>query len=1065
MTKKLNIYRASAGSGKTRTLVKEYLTLAFEKPGNYRHILAITFTNKATDEMKARVVEYLERLAEGKDEKLASEILGEMKKRNYYTKDISISKKASEVLSSILHDYSNFNISTIDSFCIRIIRSFAKELGLPVGFTLELDTDYVLEELTAALLDKVGSDEVLTRYISEFIESRMDDEKSWEVEHEIKEFGRQIVNEKFWLRKINTQDDVYDDKDRVLSLINDIRQVKYNFESSLKSRAVRIVELIEGEGLTYDDLKGKTRTSILKYCENLSSNIVIPSKTLLGYFDSNTFFNNPSKIESEVYSLFAEINDILDNNLRSYYTACVVFKTIFSIGILGDLLGFLESFRKNNRTILSTDVNSFLRLLISDDISPFIYEKIGVKLKYFLLDEFQDTSRFQWDNLRPLVINSLSEQNNSLIVGDVKQSIYRWRNGDMRLLLSDVRNDLSAFESLIEDETLEVNWRSHKEIIEFNNAFFMSLKNHIAQASQLNDDDYLMKSYHEKLTVQKPSGMKNGGYVEVNFFETDKDSGINSNEQSEMRVIEIINNDLKENYKLGDILVLVRENKESRVIAGVLASAGIPAVSEHSLLLKTSPAVNFIVAALRFLNDSRNRLSRTVMLHNFLKMMNSGIDAVSIFNDSLEQFGKIFLEYMPDEFFKEEEKPKRLPVLYNLTVYELVEHIISIFGLGSEGNPYVIKFLDEAGKFTQDKDSGVNLFLRYWEDNKHKLSISLPDDSGSVKIMTVHKAKGLESKVVIIPYANWGIKINGGKDKIWASASVAPFNQASAYFIKAVKEVPDSHFAADFHDEERLIELDSVNLLYVSMTRPEERLYLNVPIERNSSIANVIKAAVENIYADKIKDNRLSLGSKEFSEPLSVKEKENIIIERKPLHSFNANPYFKKLFIRPSYRKLKVFENERMKIKTDNGVVVHKILSYIVTKDDIESALNKSILEGIILSADIDKFRKLILKAITSPEAKPWFDGSFTVKPESEILTTDNRILRPDRVMLKDDRAVIVDYKTGREEDKHSAQLNEYAKILSEMGYSKIEKYLLYINDYKDEININVKRLNGANHE
>ena len=742
-----------------------------------------------------------------------------------------------------------------------------------------------------------------------------------------------------------------------------------------------------------------------------------------------------------------------------------MFKTIFSIGILSDLLRFLDTFRKNNRTILSTDVNSFLRLLISDDISPFIYEKIGVKLKYFLLDEFQDTSRFQWDNLRPLLINSLSEQNNSLIVGDVKQSIYRWRNGDMRLLLNDVRKDLSAFDSLIEDETLEVNWRSHKEIVEFNNAFFMSLKNHIALTSQLNDNDYLIKSYHEKLTVQKPSGMKNEGYVEVNFFETDTDTGITSNEQSERRVIEIINEDLKEKYNLGDILVLVRENKESRVIAEVLASAGIPAVSEHSLLLKTSPAVNFIVAALRFLNDSRDRLSRTVMLHNFLKMKNAAVDSVSIFNDSLEQFGKIFLEYMPDEFFKEEEKPKRLPVLYNLTVYELVEHIISIFGLSSEGNPYVIKFLDEAGKFTQDKDSGVNLFLRYWEDNKHKLSISLPDDSGSVKIMTVHKAKGLESKVVIIPYANWGIKINGVKDKIWASTSEAPFNQASAYFIKAVKDVEKTYFAEDYYDEARLVELDNVNLLYVSMTRPEERLYLNVPAKSKESIANVIKAAIENIYADKIKDNRLTLGSKEFLKPPAKKDENNIPVERKPLLSFNANPYFKKLFIRPSYRKLKVFENERMKIKTDNGVVVHKILSYIVRKEDIDSALNKSMLEGIIQSADMEKFRKLILKAITSPEAKPWFDGSFTVKPESEILTTDNRILRPDRVMLKDDSAVIVDYKTGREEDKHSAQLNEYAGILSEMGYSKIEKYLLYINDYKEEINIKVKKLNGASHE
>ncbi|MFA5011783.1 MAG: UvrD-helicase domain-containing protein [Ignavibacteria bacterium] len=1064
MMKNLYIYQASAGSGKTRTLVQEYLILAFKNPGNYKHILAVTFTNKATEEMKTRIIDYLVKLSEGNDEKLAQDIISTLKQRGWYSKTFDISKTAAQVLSGILHDYSSFNISTIDSFCVRIIKAFAKELGLPVGFNLELDTDMVLDEITSSMLDSIDTDYLLTKYLSEYLDSRLDDEKTWNIDKDIKEFGKQIVSENFWLRKLNSTEDVYDDKNKVLELVNDIRQVKFSYENNLKLKSHSIIELINQEGLTHADLAGGSKSGILAYCEKLQKGPAEPYKTLTKYFnEGKSFFKNNAKIENDVIRFYSEIIHLISTQARSYNTANIIFKTIYNIGILGDLLRFLNSYRKKNRTILSTDINSFLRLLISDDISPFIYEKLGIKLNYFMLDEFQDTSRFQWDNLKPLIINSLSENNNSLIVGDVKQSIYRWRNGDMRLLLYGVKRDLHAFSSMISEESLKTNWRSHKQIVDFNNRFFLTLKNRFANLDD-SSNEYMIQSYEENSTKQLISGEKTDGYVEVNFYEEDKETGISANEQSEKRVTEIINEILKDNYSLGDVLVLVRKTKDGREISESIAKAGYSVVSEQSLLLISSAKINFIVSTLKYLNDSRNKLSRTEMLYNYNQIKNLNYSNSDILNDSIELNGKIFVEIMPDEFFKDDEKPKHLPVLYNLTVYELVEHIISIFELNNDADPYIVKFLEEVNRFAQEKESDIYSFLDYWEDNKHKLSISVPDNMNSVRVMTIHKSKGLESRIVIIPYANWSIEIDGNKDKIWASTSEAPFNKASAYYVKAVKEAKSTYFEKDYLEESKLVRLDNINLLYVSMTRPTDRLYLNVPVKSVSSIADSIKSSIESDF--EVKNNKLILGERTiFKDEDNGKSKNKIRKEFIKLESINSSPYFKKLFIRPSYRKLKVIGNERFRLKTDNGVVVHKLLSYITTKHDIDSALIKGLMEGIISSAEKEKFKTLLTKTTESEETRDWFDGSYSVKSESEILTTDNRILRPDRVMMKNDCTVIVDYKTGREEQKHSSQLDEYAEILSEMGYKKVHKYLLYITDKANEIKIKVKDLNGGMNE
>jgi len=1061
MNKNLLIYQASAGSGKTRTLVKEYLNLAFTNPGNYKNTLAITFTNKATEEMKARVIEYLVKLSKGGEEKLGEEIVSDLKERGVPTKNFNLRKTASDVLYSILHDYSNFNISTIDSFCIRIIKSFAKELGLPVGFNLELDSVAVLDELTNQLLDTIGTDEFLTKYIEDYIMYKLDEGYTWNIDKDINTIGKEIFNEQFWQRKLEMKgEDVYESKEQTKLLIDEIRKVKFSFESQMKKYSNEISDIIERNKVETKDLVGGSSTSIVNYCAKINKgDYAEPYKTLRKRIDDGqSVFKSSSSYSVKIDKLFNELVSFYDNNVKAYVTSDVVFRTIYNIGVFSDLLRLLDAYRKDNRTILSTDINNFLRILISDDISPFIFEKVGVKLKHFMLDEFQDTSQFQWNNIKPLIVNSLSEQNTSLIVGDVKQSIYRWRNGDMRLLLEGVERDLAAFKDIIKTDTLSVNYRSHKEIVDFNNRFFLRFKNNLASSEKhAGENEYLIKSYDEKVLCQKNNGKKNEGYININFFDYAKGGELSSNDFSNQRVKEILYELKKDGYKPKDVLVLVRTSADSRAISQVITEEGYDVVSSLSLLVKNSPKVNLILNALRFITDSTDTLARTEMLYNYSKIENKEVELKDLFFDSKDFDGKLFLELMPDGFFKENEKPKRLPVLNNLTSYELVEHIIGIFKLNREADPYLIKFIDEVYKYNSEKDSDAASFLEYWEEKKDEISINLPEEADSIRVMTIHKSKGLESKVVIIPYANWGLELDGKKEKIWVSTDKAPFNKASAYYINATQNAGESYFADDYSEASKMTRLDNVNLLYVSFTRPKERLYVNVPAGRISSIANVIKDAITDEYGDSIKDNSLTIGVRGKS---SADESKSDGLET--MEYFNSTPYYKKIVIRPSYKKLKVFESEKRKVKTDKGVVVHKLLSYIIKADNLENALNKGLIEGLINQTEKEDYRKLLNAVINSKETKEWFEDKWEVKPESDILTKEGKVLRPDRVMLKDDTAILVDYKTGKEETDHGEQLDEYGTILGQMGYKKVEKYILYINDYNDEITTTVNNLNGG---
>ncbi|MDD5363241.1 MAG: UvrD-helicase domain-containing protein [Ignavibacteria bacterium] len=1054
MLNKLNIFQASAGSGKTRTLVKEYLEIALSNPGNYKSTLAITFTNKATEEMKSRVVDYLIALSKGGEQQLASELKDSLTQKGKLVELPDIQNLSSEVLKNILHDYSNFHISTIDSFCIKVLRSFAKELGLPVGFNVELDTDKVLEDITAKLLDRIGTDEELTKYIDDYILYRLDEGRTWNIADDLKEIGREIFSEDYWKKKLDSKtSDVYGDRNKTAELISEIGKIKFTFENYIKTKAGEIKSVIESDNLTHDDFVNKSRGGAYSYMlKILNKNDYEPSVSLRNVIGKDgDLLKTKSPKSAIINKAVREIVDFYDKNLAGYITANAVFKTIYNIGIFSDLLKLLDDYRKENHVMISADINNLLRSLMSDDLSPFIYEKLGSRIRNIMIDEFQDTSGFQWNNLKPLVINAISERNSALIVGDVKQSIYRWRSGDMRLLLEGVERDLSAFKELISKETLNTNFRSHKNIVDFNNKFFLNLVSNISNEDETYFNHYLSESYEEKSLVQKNSGKKNHGYVKIKVFPYNKESDIDTNSESEEYTKDILSELKNDGYKPNDILVLVRTGAESISISSLITSLGYDVISEKSLLVNNSPSVRMLIYLLKYISDNRNHLAKTGVLYNYSILSGGEHNLRMIFEDGLNKRGEHFNGIMPEEFFKDADKHRIKSILNDLVLYDLIEHLVSIFKLDKKADPYIIKFLDTAYRYSKDNDADVTSFLEYWETNRNKLSIGIPENTDGIRVMTIHKAKGLQSRVVIIPYANWELDANGNRTSMWASSDKPPFNKASGFFVKASSDLAESYFVQDYITERALTRLDNVNLLYVAFTRPAERLYINVPEKRIKSIGNRIAGVLNSFpeFSEKFTDNVFETGDKKKASELSGgKEEEKITVTEQK--DFVSELWYKKTVIKPAYKKLKIADAHNVKI--NRGVLIHDLLSRLKTAKDVDGCINSAHVNGLINSGETEEYKKILIKIVTDAEVKDWYEDNWTVMNESEILTAEGKTVRPDRVLIKDKEAVIIDYKTGKERKEDEEQLKEYEILLKQMGYIDIKKYLLYIGDYNGKI-------------
>ncbi len=1026
------VYKSSAGSGKTYTLVKEYLKIVLMFPAKFRNILAITFTNKAANEMKERIISNLIELSATEPDKnsitnkyLLPELISDLK-----IDTETITKRSSEALELILHNYSDFAIGTIDSFVHKIIRIFAHDLHLPLNFDVEMDEDTLISQAIDLLISRVGTDEKLTKVLVRFTEDKTENEQNWNIEKDLQTFAKSLLKEdgQYQIEKLKklTLNDFLKINKKILENIK-------KFEDSVKEKASIAIQLIHKNDVSISSFYYGNQ-GIGKYFNNLYNGDfekIKPNSRVIQTIEENKWYSGKTddyqksaidNIKSELKEIYLDIEKIIINRHGKYMVLKLLRRNIYPLAVLNEIEKILNEIKTQNNIVHISEFNKRIADIVLNEPVPFIYERLGEKYKYFLIDEFQDTSVLQWHNLLPLIDNSLSEDNFNMLVGDGKQAIYRWRNGEVeqfaklpKIFKKENNPYISEREqNLIRNynsEELKKNYRSKAEIVDFNNKFFKVVASLIKPPYD---------SIYENLEQEFETN-NTGGYINIDFI--DKKNAEDSFEEINFKKIkEIILELQQQNFNWGDIAILCRKNKEASNIARFLLNENIDVISSESLLLSSSHKLNFIIALIKFMLDPSDNIQKTHIL-NFLKQNNQ--------------------ESFRDKLF--------ISKLRNLQVFDLCEELIRLFGLNSQPDPYIQFFLDAVLKFTIENNSGVSDFIDWWEEKKDKLSIIVPEGINAVNILTIHKAKGLEFPVIIYPFANESSRMT--KKELWVDLNEPEIPEMDAALLPAIKDMEDTSFADLYVEEKNKSFLDMINLLYVVMTRPTDRLYIltEKPSENPKEINSLSHVFVYYLKSEGLwleNTTEYSFGNEQFFKRIIKPEDKSIF----KLESFISEDWRRKILISTSAPEIwDVSDPDRNK---EWGNLVHALLANIITYDDVENAVEDFFSKGIIDKTEKDKLLEKIKQLVMDPRVKPFFEKNLNIKTETEILLPNGQTFRPDRLILSENKAIVIDYKTGKAEEKHKKQINHYARLIEEMGYNEVEKYLLYIDDEVEVVRV-----------
>ncbi|MGD0711879.1 MAG: UvrD-helicase domain-containing protein [Bacteroidales bacterium] len=1052
------VYKSSAGSGKTFTLVKEYITLAIQKPEYFRHILAITFTNKAANEMKDRTLRYLTELSFFPFDKNSAAykfLLPDLLKITSLNEK-EIAEKSRQVLNSILHNYSDFAIGTIDSFVHRIIRSFAHDLKIPMNFEVEMDMGKLLSNAIDLLLNKAGSDELLTKILVEFAEAKTDDEKSWHIEKDLHDFAQQLFKEDNYLHL---------EKIRNLS-INDFLEIRKKletliskFEKDITTIASKTYAQITKYNIPTDSFY-RGNSGIGKYFENLSNGLIgkiNPNSYVAETVEQDKWYagkattsekSNIDKIKEELGNAFLKIRQIKEKQYKQYVIYKLLFANIYPVAVLNEIESIIDEIKKEDNILTISEFNSrILKIVVSQPV-PFIYERIGEKYQNYLIDEFQDTSTLQWMNLLPLIENSLSYDHFNMIVGDGKQAIYRWRGGDVEqfAFLPDLPKGISdtfskeraaAIKRSYEEKNLSSNYRSKAEIIDFNNKFF----SYISSTSS----DYIKFIYKQCEQTYNPENK--GGYIQIDFIDKNDFEDITYDEITLDKITEIIDELQEQNFLFRDIAILCRSNKNASVIARHLISSGIKIVSEESLLLATSPEISFLLACASFIANTNEDLSKYRILHYLISkslVLDNDIFALckvlrrasSGKDNSINT--NLFCEYLHKNNFI-----INLSLLASLPVYEVFEELIAIFGINKITDSYIQFFLDAVLEFSAKKKNNIPEFLNWWEEQKNKRSIIVPDGIDAIRIMTIHKSKGLEFPVVIYPYATE--RVRNTKNNLWIDTDIPEIPELQSSLVNNNEQLGETEFEEFYLLEKNKSFLDMLNILYVVMTRPSERLYIlsKKPSDNFSepkSIPDLFASFLQS--QDKWDENK---GLYTTGEKLSYIREKDDATKTVSLHPYRSRKDGQLVHLRK--KSSDVWDVENPLRNSEWGNLVHFILSLIDNIENTEKVIYQLVQDGIIEKEQENELTVEIKNILSLPEIAEYFQKDSVFKSEAEILLNDGTVIRPDRVVLKGNKAVILDYKTSSHiSDTHKQQIKQYAEAMERMGYSETEQILVYVD-------------------
>lgn len=1039
------LYKSSAGSGKTFTLVKEYLKLALtddqNPPQKYKHILAITFTNKAAAEMKERITRSLKELSHPEENNTT--LLEILCKETGLDQD-KIQNRAQRILHTILHNYSDFAIGTIDSFVHRIVRTFAYDLQLPVNFEIEMDDDKLLLEVIDLLISKAGNDEELTRALVEFTETKTEDEKSWHIERDLFDFSKNLLTEEGIvhlekLKKIKTAD--------FLSIRKGLNETIKKFENTLKMAADEAYESILKQGLEHSSFyQGKN--GISKFFENICvgnfdklepNSYVVKTIRENKWFSGKTSPEDKSKIEnikSKLSESFHFIRNIVEKQQSLYCLLKLINKNIYSLAVLNEIEKLLLEIKKQNNILHISEFNKIISNIVLNQPVPFIYERIGEKYNHYLVDEFQDTSVLQWQNLLPLIENALSEGHLSMLVGDGKQAIYRWRGGEVEqfaqlpsVFIKEKNEFILEREQTLKrnynEKELNKNYRSKKEIIDFNNSIFSVLS---GKLSGLHGTIY---KDHE----QQSNPENTGGYVSINFV---KEEGDQTEQETLEQIYNTITNLQKDKFKLSDIAVLCRTNKTGNAIAEHLTAKGIGVLSADSLLLKNSKKVRFIGSLFRYLNQPYNDITRVEILQHLTEsglIKNDLHTLIELIKNKHAREFDVLLTQNGFEFNRQ--------ALIRLPLYELAERVVSIFKLAASADSFVRFFMDEVLGYTIKNNNSLPGFIEWWETRKENASMNVPEGTDAVNIMTIHRSKGLEFPAVILPFANW--KVSDGKKNLWVDLKHNEVPQLESALLPATKELQKTAYANLYEEEKNRSLLDNINLLYVAFTRPEERLYIitGEPSKTPDNIGNVCDILC--FYLRSLQLWNDTQQNYEFGKSVPRVHKNTKSKKTVKQTDFISSDWRSILKMRANAPE--VWNTDDLTSKKDFGLIVHSILAKVRSAEDLPPTLTQYLNEGVIDLQEKNILFQKLNNIIEHPQLRPLYTAGNIIKTEAEIILPTGETYRPDRVVINSGSTVLIDYKTGIKQDKHIKQIKKYAELLSQMGYTGIELYLVYIDD------------------
>ena len=1079
MEQALTVYKASAGSGKTFTLASEYITLVVKNPQDYRSILAVTFTNKATQEMKTRILSQLYGIAHSLPD---SEAYYEQVRMKTGFSEQTIRENAAKALSLLTHHYNEFRVQTIDAFFQSVLRNLARELNLTANLRVDLNDEQVEAQAVDELINSLEEGEEVLNWIRDYIDKNIEDDKGWNVISQIKDFGKNIFKD-FYKDHKTELDNRFSNKSFFNGFITDLRKRRTRILNRLNEHAKQMYQKIRDANLDNPNLfNGKTKgilPHIIKLTKGTPSN-----DTTLQYVQSciDSAEKWPaSKCPAEEKAAIIELasaslcsdlkilNDYRINDWKEYQSCNLTLKHLSQLRLLHAISEAVDEINKDTNRFMLSNTQSLLCTLMKDSDTPFVFEKMGAYLKHIMIDEFQDTSTIQWNNFRKLLDNCMAQvDSHNLIVGDVKQSIYRWRQGDWKLL-NNIEHEFTKEQ--IKIEPLDTNYRSEENIIRFNNAFFKQAVSQTVnelESEEIQGATELVEAYKE--IEQKPRKDNGKGCVRIKLFRYDSKNASDYKQKILNELIENIRQLLDQGYKQKDIAILARSKT---VIPDIVDSfqnidTNVSLVSDEAFRLDASLAVNVIIEALRLLTHPHDKLTKSKLVKLYQQqVIKTGKDINDLFVGENSTELKSFL---PSGYIDKFESLSRLSLI------DLVDEIYSLFSLDSlEGqSAYVCTFYDTLNEYLRDHPADIDDFIEEWEDTLSSNTIQ-SDEVDGIRLITIHKSKGLEYDNVLIPFCDWELEKTNGIT-IWCSGDdkEKPYGELPLIPVDYSSKMLGTVFEDDYKEEHLQNTVDNMNLLYVAFTRAGKNLFITgkkykEKTKGKSERSHIIQYIIEELakelpgaIIDDAGDNgpiSFELGTLSTCEERVEKGKatENPFELSPKTHRLKIETFPHPVSFRQSNKSHDFIKGEdidpsdaRRYIKVGN--VLHQLFSTILTEADIEPRLKELEQAGIIYNDDITsrELQNKIACALSNEKVKNWFSPRWKLFNECTILDYDKETgdvyeHRPDRVMTDGKEMIVVDFKFGKPRDEYHEQVQRYMRLLMRMGYKQVSGYIWYV--------------------